>query len=171
MFDCTLRVTQPYLWKNHAQQVQGAAYQLQKYLLINVEPFSSQKEDCPITKFNITGLEPGVEFDGKGLVTVDKDIVTGKLRFDMRIWVGSQVFDLPYVTVMPRKDPFAVSVFVIFSIILLVLVLLLCCILCYMCAKVKKMSADAEIQMTSGPNADVLSDGRSNSTAYLHRQP
>lgn len=155
-------VTQPYLWRNHAQQVTGekmTGYQLQKYLLIDVKPISNETKICPITKFEVEQdtLTPGITWDGDRYIKLDKDLVTEDITFDLKVWVGTQVIQLPYVTVAPRKDPFPLSIFLIISILLLLLVILLCVCLCCMCCRIKKMSADAElnggIQMNGGVNA------------------
>ena len=140
---------------NHDQMVQGKSkYQLEKYLLINVKPKTSRTFDCQIKKFDITGLQPGVTFDHQSaIVKVDKDVVTSRLQFDMTVWVGSQKFDLPYVTVMPRKDPFTITLFMIISAALVLLVLLLLCIICCMCCRIKNLkSANAEVEL-SGRNS------------------
>lgn len=143
VFDCEFFVTQPYLWKNHQQQVQqsnqggDSGYQLQRYLYIYVKPISNDTMVCRVSnQISVEGLQPGVIFDKeKNLVRVDKDIVSEEIKFNVIVRVGTQTIDLPYVTILPREDPVDFGLFFIITIFLALSICILICVICHLCSR------------------------------------
>ena len=88
--------------------------------------------------FNITGNQDydGVTIDyDAGMITIDKDVVLSKIELMTTVYVGYQQIDLPYITVMPRKDLRGINLFAIINSIIFLVLVLMACILCFCCRR------------------------------------
>lgn len=77
---------------------------------------------------------------------VDKDQMTDKVLLKTVVYIGSQVIEIPDITLLPRSDQPSINIFALVNASLLLIIILACCIYCCCCRTKKKEDSSAKYE-------------------------